>query len=50
MALVDTLLTIFILLSLLMLVYLRMTNKTLKDLALEIREISQQQTTEVIDI
>jgi len=50
MALTDTLLTIAILLMIFLLAYLKMTNKTIKDFAMEIKEIVSDQKMEEIDL
>ncbi len=50
MTLTDTLLTIAILLAIAILVYLKMTNKTLLDFIKEVREIMKEEKEEVINI
>ena len=50
MTLTDTLLTVSILLTIAILAYLKMTNKTLSDFILEIREIIKNEKEEVIDL
>ena len=50
MPLTDTLLTIGILLGILILVYLKMTKKTITDFVAEVREIMSHEKMEVIDL
>jgi len=50
MPLTDTLLTIGILLGIMILVYLKMTKKTITDFVGELREIIRNEKMEVIDI
>ncbi len=50
MALTDILLTGVILITIAILAYLKMTNKTLLDFIKEIREIAKSEKEEIIDI
>ena len=50
MAVFDTVLTIFILLTIAILAYLKMTNKSIPDFIREIREVCRGQQEEVINL
>ncbi len=50
MTLTDTLITVSILLTIAILAYLKMTNKTLTDFISEIREIIKNEKEEVVDL
>jgi len=49
MTLFDNLITVFVLMSLALIIYLRVTNKTLVDFFREVREILSESQEEVIE-